>query len=103
MVTLIKILVVVAILILLRDRLAFLRPHWPVLIGLSVGGIVGWWWASFLLKSGTTFELFDYLGYQQSLVKPVFALIGALVAVKPVSKAIRELFPRDQENNKDVR
>lgn len=103
MVTLIKILVVVAILILLRDRLAFLRPHWPVLVGLSVGGIVGWWWGTFLINSGTHIELFEYLGYPQSLAKPLFAVIGALAVVKPISNAIRELFPRDQENNKDVR
>ena len=103
MVTLIKILVAVAILILLRDRLTFLKPHWPVLVGLSVGGILGWWWGTFLTNSGTRIELFEYLGYSQAFVKPLFALIGALAVVKPVSKAIRELFPRDQENNKDVR
>jgi len=53
MVTLIKILVAVAILVLLRDRLAFLRPHWPVLAGLFVGATVGWWWGTFLINSDT--------------------------------------------------
>jgi len=102
-VLIIKVLIVVIIAILVRRHLAFFKPHWPVIVGIIVGAVAGWWWGCFLIKSGTHLELLDYLGRPQTFVKPLFAIIGALVAVKPVSVAIRELFPRDKEKDENVR
>lgn len=99
----IKILIVVIIAILLRRHLAFFKPHWPVIVGFMAGAVAGWSWGHFLIKSGTHIELLYYLGRPQSFAKPLFAIIGALVTVKPVSTAIRELFPRDQEKDENVR
>jgi hypothetical protein len=89
----IKLLIIITLLILLRHHLSLLKPYWPAIVGLLAGALVGWWSASFLISSGTRFEALEYLGCPRSLIKPVFAIVGALITVKPVTMAIRELFP----------
>lgn len=90
---LIKIVIIVVILILLRKQLWFLRPFWPVLVGLAIGGMIGWWWATSIIRLDTGYQAFEYIGCPRIFVKPIFAIIGALVMVGPVSAAIRVLFP----------
>ena len=90
---LIKIIIVVVILILLRRQLRFLLPFWPMLVGLTIGAMIGWWWATNLIRLDTGYQAFEYIGCPRILFKPIFALIGALVMVGPLSVAIRSLFP----------
>ena len=89
---LIKILIAVSILILLRKQLWFLRPFWPVLVGLTIGATVGWWWATNMIRLDTGYQAFEYISCPRIFVKPIFALIGALVMVGPVSAALYGLF-----------
>ena len=100
---LIKIAIVIVLIIVLRHHLGPLKPHWPVLVGLLAGALAGWWVVSFLIRSNVHFETFEYFGCPQSMIKPLFATIGALVAVKPVSTAIRQLFPFREQRDRDVR
>jgi hypothetical protein len=90
---LVKILLVAVIIVLLRNRLGIFRFLWPEFVGLAVGAMVGWWWATFLANSGVRFEAIENMGCPNSFIRPGFVLIGALAAVKPISAAIRGLFP----------
>lgn len=97
---LIKIVIVVVILILLRNHLGILRVLWPECVGLAIGGMIGWWWASNIIRLDTGYQAFEYIGCPRGFVKPIFAFIGSVVTVGPVSAAIRGLFPPNQENEK---
>jgi hypothetical protein len=100
---LIKIAIIVIIAIVLRHYLIPLKSHWPVIVGLIAGTLAGWWMANFLIRFNVSFETFEFFGCPQDMVKPLFATIGALVAVKPVSIAIRQLFPYREPRDTDVR
>lgn len=88
----IKILIAIGILILLRKHLWLLKPFWPMCVGLAVGGMIGWWWAAHLIRLDTGYQAFEYIGCPRIFFKPIFALIGALVMVGPVSAALYGLF-----------
>ena len=101
---LIKIIIVVTIIILLRNHLSFLKPYWHVVAGYLVGAVAGWLMVSVLIALKLNVERdLSYLGCPAGLVRPLFAFIGALVVVKPVSTAIRELFPYREQRDRDVR
>ena len=102
--TLIKIIIVVTILILLRSHLSFLKPYWHVVAGFLVGAIAGWLMVSVLiaLKVNVEHDL-SYLGCPAGLVRPIFAFIGGLVAVTPISIALRLLFPYREDDSRDAR
>ena len=95
---LIKILVVVVILLLLRRQMGILKPFWPLCVGLAVGGLCGWWLVTLAINTGVNFCAFEHIGCPRILIKPVFALIGALMMVGPTSTAIYGLFPPDKKN-----
>ncbi len=90
---LVKLLLVVIILILLRSHMGILKPFWPVLVGFLVGAFVGWQMVNVLTALKVNLDFFENLGCPQRFVKPLFAFIGGLVAVKPISTALRVLFP----------
>ena len=90
---LIKILLVIVVLILLRNHLGILKPFWPLIVGLTIGGFVGWWFVSFLMGIGENFDILQQLGCPRILIKPIFAIIGALMMAGPVSAALYGLFP----------
>ncbi len=98
-----KIIIIITLGIILRHHLAFLIPHWHVLVSLLAGALAGWWMANFLIRFNVSFETFEFFGCPQDMVKPLFATIGALVAAKPVSIAIRQLFPYREPRDTDVR
>ncbi len=91
----IKIVLVVVILLLLRNNMGVLKPFWPLVVGLTVGALIGWWFSVFLIEYGVDFSFMEDFGCPKRLVKLVAALIGALAAVKPVSAAIYSLLPAD--------
>jgi hypothetical protein len=90
---LIKILIVIVILILLRRHMGILKPFWPLCVGLAAGGVMGWWLATLAVNTGVDFCAFDHIGCPRIFIKPIFALVGALMMVGPVSAAIWGLFP----------
>ena len=93
-----KILIVVVLIILLRNHLGIVKWLWPECVGLATGGMIGWWWVSATMELGTSYAIFEYVGCPRCLIKPIFALVGALLMVGPVSVAIRGLFPPNQKN-----
>ena len=101
---LIKIVIVIVIIFLLRSHLAFLRPYWHVFVGFGVGAVTGWLMVSVLngLKVNVEHDL-GYLGCPAKLIRPLFALVGGLASVNPVSTALRRLFPYREESNGNVR
>ena len=94
---LIKILVVVIILLLLRRQMGILKPVWPLCVGLAVGGLAGWWLVTLAINTGVNFCAFEHIGCPRIFIKPIFALIGALMMVGPISTAIYGLFPPDKK------
>jgi len=100
---LLKIIIVITLLVLSRHYLSYLVPHWHVLVALLAGALTGWWVACFLIKCNVSFETFEYFGCPQSMIKALSAAVGSLVAVKPISTAIRQLFPYREQRDRDVR
>lgn len=94
---LIKIVLVAVILLLLRNNMGFLKPFWPLCVGLTVGALAGWWFTAFTIEYGVDFSFLEDFGCSQKVVKPIAALIGALGAVGPVSAAIYNLLPPCRE------
>lgn len=94
---LIKILIVVVILIVLRKHLDIFKPFWPIFVGFGVGAAIGWLWCSQIIRLGTTFACLEYFGCPQGFAKPIFAFVGGLVTIGPVSAAIWGLFPPNRE------
>ena len=90
---LVKILLVVIILLLLRGHMGALKPFWPVIAAFLVGAFIGWQMVNVLTALKVNLDCFESLGCPQRFIKPLFALIGGLVAVKPISTALRVLFP----------
>jgi len=90
---LVKIILVVIILLLLRSHMGILKPFWPVLVGFLVGAFIGWQMVNVLTALKVDLDCFENLGCPQRFVKPLFALIGGLGTVKPISTALRVLFP----------
>ncbi len=88
-----KALVVVVILFLLRSHMGIIKPFWPLCVGLAVGAFAGWWLMTLAVDTGADFSVLEQLGCPRRLIKPVVALLGALMAAGPVSTAIRGLFP----------
>jgi hypothetical protein len=95
---LIKILVVIVILLLLRRQMGIFKPFWPLCVGLTVGGLAGWWLATLAVNTGVNFCAFEHIGCPRIFIKPIFALIGALMMVGPISAAIYSLLPPDKKN-----
>lgn len=90
---LVKIILVVIILLLRRSHMGILKPLWPVLVGFLVGAFVGWQMVNVLTALKVNLDFFENFGCPQRYVKPLSAFIGGLVALKPISTAIRVLFP----------
>lgn len=90
---LIKIVIIVTIIFLLRSHLAFLKPYWQVLAGFVLGAIAGWLMVDVLINLKVNLDFFKNFGCPHYLVKPLFAAIGGLVVVKPLSTVLRRLFP----------
>jgi len=95
----VKLVIGVVVVILLRRHWGLLKslcPLWPISVGLAVGGIPGWSYATFLMDSGQAFDCVLQMGVPAFAIKLAFALIGALVTVKPVSDTISSFFlPRE--------
>jgi len=99
----IKIVLVVVILLLLRRNMGALKPFWPLVVGLTTGALVGWWFTEFLIDYGVDFSFVEDFGCPKRMVKFIAALIGALAAVKPVSAAIYSLLPADGVKKNELR
>jgi hypothetical protein len=84
---LVKIILVVIILLLLRSHMGIFKPFWPVIVAFLVGAFLGWQMVNVLTGLEADVDCFENLGCPIRFVKPLFALIGGLVAVKPVSTA----------------
>ena len=97
---LIKILIVVVILILLRRYMGILKPFWPLCVGLTVGGLTGWWLATLAFNTGVDFSILEHSGCPRWFIKPIVAVIGALMLVGPVSTVIWGLFPPQKGGGK---
>jgi hypothetical protein len=100
---LVKIILVVIILLLLRSHMGILKPFWPVLVGFLVGAFIGWQMVNVLTALKVNLNFFENFGCPQRYVKPLFAFIGGLVAVKPISTALLVLFPFREQRDRDVR
>ena len=96
---LIKILIVVVILILLRRHMGILKPFWPLCVGLTAGSLTGWWLATLAVNTGVDFSTLEYFGCPRWFIKPIVALIGALMMVGPISVVIGGLFPQKGKKN----
>ena len=97
---LIKILIVVVVLILLRRHMGILKPFWPLCVGLTVGGFTSWWLVTLAVNTGVNFCAFEHIGCPRIFIKPIFALIGALMMAGPVSAAIYGLLPPAPDKDK---
>lgn len=93
----IKILIVIVILFLLRRHIGVLKPSWPLCVGLTVGGLTGWWLATLAVNTGVDFSTLEYFGCPRWFIKPIVAVIGALMMVGPISAVIWSLFPPNKE------
>jgi len=95
----VKLVIGVVVAILLRRHWRLLKslcPLWPIGVGLAVGAVPGWLYATFLMDSGQAFDSLLGRGLPPVAIKLAFALIGALVTVKPVSDTISSFFlPRE--------
>ena len=90
---LIKILIAVVILILLRRHLGIFKPFWLLCVGFAVGAVVSWCVVSQMIRLGTTFPSLEYFGCPERFARHIFAFVGGLVTIGPVSAAIWGLFP----------
>jgi len=95
----VKLVIGVVVAILLRRHWRLLKslcPLWPIGVGLAVGAVPGWLYATFLMDSGQAFDSLLGRGLPPVAIKLAFALIGALVTVKPVNDMISSFFlPRE--------
>ena len=96
----IKILIVVVILILLRRHMGILKPFWPLCVGLVIGGFTGWWLATLAVNTGVNFSILERFGCPRWFIKPIVAVIGALILVGPISAAIWGLLPPAPDKDK---
>jgi hypothetical protein len=97
---LIKILIAIVILIVLRSHMGILKPFWPLCVGLTVGSFTSWWLVTLAVNTGVNFCAFEHIGCPRIFIKPIFALIGALMMAGPVSAAIYGLLPPDKDKKK---
>lgn len=99
----VKIILVLFVLFLLRSHMGIFKPFWSVLVGFLVGAFIGWQMVNVLTALKVDLGFFENFGCPQRFIKPLFALIGGLAAVTPVSTTLRRLFPYREDDSRDAR
>ena len=97
-----KILLILIILFLLRDKLTLLKPHWHTLVPAAIGALLGYIWASFLGRYGILAQIHREIGLSPALFTLISSMLGAGLAASRGRQFLRRLFPSDGKDGNDV-
>lgn len=97
-----KVVLILVILFLLRDKLGLLKPHWYTLVPATLGAIVGYIWACFLARYGALAQIHQQIGISPGLSTLISSAVGAVFVAGQGRPFLRKLFPPNGKGRTDA-